>query len=127
LGICLGMQLITQGSEEGILPGLNWIHAKTIRFKFDEDTKLKVPHMGRNTIDIKNKSIIFNNMKGQENKFYFVHSYHVVCDNDATATSNYGIKFTAAIQHGNIFATQFHPEKSHKFGIQILRNFMELI
>lgn len=129
LGICLGMQLITQNSEEGILPGLNWIPAKTVRFKFEEDAKLKVPHMGWNIIDIKNDSAIFNNRQNQENKFYFVHSYHVVCDNvnDVAATSNYGINFTAAIQHENIYATQFHPEKSHKFGMQVLRNFMELV
>lgn len=129
LGICLGMQLITKNSEEGVLQGLNWIDAKTIRFNFEEDKKLKVPHMGWNTINIKNDSIIFKNMENQENKFYFVHSYHVVCknDEDVIATSNYSINFTAAIQHKNIYATQFHPEKSHKFGMQVLRNFMELI
>ena len=129
LGICLGMQLITNSSEEGELPGLGWINAKTIRFKFQDDVKLKVPHMGWSIINIKNNSVLFKNMENQENKFYFVHSYHVVCENnkDIAAESNYGIDFTAAIQHENIYATQFHPEKSHKFGMQVLRNFMELI
>lgn len=129
LGICLGMQLLTKSSEEGTLQGLGWINAKTIRFKFDENQKLKVPHMGWNTIEIKRDSTIFSNMTNQENKFYFVHSYHVVCENDkdVIATTNYGITVTAAIQNDNIYATQFHPEKSHKFGMQVLRNFMELI
>lgn len=129
LGICLGMQLITKSSEEGTLPGLNWIDAETIRFKFEDNQKLKVPHMGWNTVDIKKESKFFEGMKSQENRFYFVHSYHVICENkeDILTVSRYGIEFTSAIQHHNIYATQFHPEKSHKFGMQLLKNFMELI
>lgn len=128
LGICLGMQLITKRSEEGILPGLCWIDARTIHFDFGGEEKLKVPHMGWNTIDIHKETILFKNMEEIEKRFYFVHSYHVECENsdDIAATSTYGITFTAAIQHENIYATQFHPEKSHKFGMQVLKNFMEL-
>lgn len=128
LGICLGMQLITKNSEEGILPGLSWIDAKTIRFRFKGDLKLKVPHIGWNTVNIKKKSPLFGGMHKQENRFYFVHSYYVVCENkeDILAESHYGINFSSVIQHDNIYATQFHPEKSHKFGMQLLKNFMEL-
>lgn len=129
LGICLGMQLLSRRSEEGILPGLGWIDAETIRFAFTEDTNLKVPHMGWNTVDAKDHSALFMDMEDMEKKFYFVHSYHVVCRNpeDVAATTLYGIPFTSAICHGNICATQFHPEKSHKYGMQVFRNFMEMM
>jgi len=128
LGICLGMQLITRKSEEGTLPGLGWIDAETVHFDFEEEKQLKVPHMGWNTVDIKKDTILFKKMDDIEKRFYFVHSYHVACKNDfdIAATSTYGITFTSAIQNENIYATQFHPEKSHKFGMQVLRNFMEL-
>ena len=129
LGICLGMQLITKSSEEGTLPGLNWIEAKTIHFKFEDNEILKVPHMGWNIVDVNKESKLFKGMENQENRFYFVHSYHVVCENreDVLSSTHYGIEFTSSIEHENIYATQFHPEKSHKFGMQLLKNFMELI
>lgn len=126
LGICLGMQLISKSSEEGTLPGLGWIDAKTVRFQL---TELKVPHMGWNVVNIKKEYPLFTGMTGQENRFYFVHSYHVVCENpeDVLTSTYYGIEFTSAIQHDNIYATQYHPEKSHKFGMRLLKNFMELV
>jgi imidazole glycerol-phosphate synthase subunit HisH len=128
LGICLGMQLLTRGSEEGKLPGLGWIDADTIKFRFDDaGSTLKIPHMGWNTITLKQPNTIFQDMNG-ESRFYFVHSYFVRChvESDIVATSHYGYEFAASVSRGNIFGTQFHPEKSHKFGMQVLKNFVNL-
>jgi glutamine amidotransferase len=127
LGICLGMQLLTQESEEGKYPGLGWIQAKTVKFKsVVQNKEYKIPHMGWNTVDSKNGSILF---LGFENvpKFYFVHSYYIYCknDQDIAGTTRYGIDFVSAVQHENIFGTQFHPEKSHMFGMQLLKSFVE--
>jgi glutamine amidotransferase len=126
LGICLGMQLMTQWSEEGNVPGLGWFDAETLRFDLDTK-KYKIPHMGWNTIQIVSSSPLFENCK-EEPRFYFVHSYYVKNNNsdDILAYSEHGIKFTAAMGKDNIFATQFHPEKSHKFGMNILNNFARL-
>jgi len=129
LGICLGMQLLSKKSEEGHLPGLGWIEAETIKFKFNENqTRLKIPHMGWNTIKIKKDNPLFTNMY-EETRFYFVHSYHVFCHNkqDVLAETHYGFDFVSSLQKDNIFGVQFHPEKSHKFGQQLLKNFVENI
>lgn len=128
LGICLGMQLMTKSSEEGSRPGLGWIDASTIRFKFGKEKQnLKIPHMGWNTIKWKKESVLFRDMF-EEPRFYFVHSYHAVCNDeeDILATTNYGYDFVSAFQRDNIIGVQFHPEKSHKFGMQVLRNFVGL-
>ncbi len=128
LGICLGMQLLTEGSEEGDLPGLGWIPGETIKFRFEGDNaKLKVPHMGWNGVTPASRETLFYNLEDPETRFYFVHSYRVVCRNpeDALATTRYGVEFHSSVQRGNIMGTQFHPEKSHKFGMQLLRNFAE--
>ncbi|MCX6166225.1 MAG: imidazole glycerol phosphate synthase subunit HisH [Ignavibacteriae bacterium] len=128
LGICLGMQLLTNESEEGILDGLKWINGKTIRFKFHDNTNsLKVPHMGWNYVKKICDSKLFDNMH-YDSRFYFVHSYYVVCENEADVISKtlYGIEFVSALQKENIFGTQFHPEKSHKYGMQLIKNFVEL-
>jgi glutamine amidotransferase len=128
LGICLGMQLLSKRSEEGILPGLGWIDAETIRFDFREsDTNLKVPHMGWNNIEIKHASPLLDD-RYEDSRFYFVHSYHVRCANEENvlATARYGITFHAAVIHGNVMGTQFHPEKSHKFGMRLLKNFSDM-
>ncbi|GMU52081.1 MAG: imidazole glycerol phosphate synthase subunit HisH [Candidatus Xenobia bacterium] len=124
LGICLGMQLLTRRSEEGSLPGLGWIEADTIRFQLED---LRVPHMGWNTLRAVNGSPLFQGYQ-EEPRYYFVHSYHVVCDNpeDAAGTTEYGLQFVSAVHRGNVMGTQFHPEKSHKFGMQLLRNFVAL-
>jgi len=126
LGICLGMQLLTKSSEEGKLPGLGWIDAKTIRFQF-ADHSLKVPHMGWNLVYKKKESSLIKDLPG-EPRFYFVHSYHVKCSNpsDVLTTTHYGIDFDSIIQHQNIYGAQFHPEKSHKFGMTLLQNFAQL-
>ena len=119
LGICLGMQLMTKRSEEGVLEGLSLIEAETKKFKLNEN--YKIPHMGWNTVKIKKKSSIFENMENQENRFYFVHSFYVECfnKNDILCTTEYGIEFTSMFEHENIIGAQFHPEKSHRFGMML--------
>ena len=130
LGICLGMQLITRRSAEGELPGLGWIEADTVRFKFDRQTEnAKIPHMGWNVARPRHCDTLFKGLEDlDETAFYFVHSYHVLCDDegDVLATAMHGYEFACAIEKGNILATQFHPEKSHRYGMQLLKNFVEL-
>jgi glutamine amidotransferase len=128
LGICLGMQLMTQSSEEGILPGLGFFEATTEKFKFDKNSEnLKIPHMGWNEVYIKHQNPLLSNFK-EENRFYFVHSYYVKCKDkgDELLSCNYGFEFTCGIQKDNIYGVQFHPEKSHRFGMQLMKNFVEL-
>lgn len=125
LGICLGMQLLTRSSEEGRMDGLGWIAASTKRFPATQH--LKVPHMGWNVVVPSRESVLTNGLP-EESRFYFVHSYYVKVDNEENSilTATYGISFDAAIQHENIFGAQFHPEKSHRFGMHLLRNFASL-
>jgi len=127
LGICLGMQLLTNKSEEGKLPGLGWIEGETFNFKDRIDCSLKVPHMGWNIVDINKENAITNNFKG-EVRFYFVHSYFVKVKNpnNSMMTTSYGITFDSAIVRDNIFGAQFHPEKSHKFGMNLFKNFAKI-
>ena len=126
LGICLGVQLFTGGSEEGSLPGLNWINGHTVRFNFEEEKKLKVPHIAWSDVISCKSSKLFQDMY-PDSRFYFVHSYHLKCKNseDVLLRSNYGYDFPAAIEKENILGVQFHPEKSHKYGMQLLKNFVE--
>lgn len=127
LGICLGMQLLTRGSEEGKLEGLGLVPAFTRRFAFGDDAGrgLKVPHMGWNETTCIDRDL-FGALGSEKPRFYFVHSYHVVCDDpgDVAATCTYGVPFTAALRRGNVFGTQFHPEKSHRFGMRVLEGFV---
>jgi imidazole glycerol-phosphate synthase subunit HisH len=127
LGICLGMQLLTNGSEEGKESGLGWINGNAKRFKFPKDEKLKVPHMGWNTVTNSTKSKLTENFH-DEAKFYFVHSYYVQVEDQKNSIlkTNFGIEFDSAIQNNSIYGAQFHPEKSHKFGIKLLENFAKL-
>lgn len=126
LGICLGMQLMAQGSEEGKMSGLGWFDALVTRFHFPDNAVLKIPHMGWNFVSPKKPSCLFENFSEQP-KFYFVHSYHFKTSNEADVLcmTHYGYDFVSAVEHGNIAGVQFHPEKSHKFGMQLLRNFAE--
>lgn len=125
LGICLGMQLFfTESEEGGLFKGLDLIKGRVVKLP-DE---VKIPHMGWNDIEIKGKSRLLKGIKSGE-YFYFVHSYFVVPENNETikATTNYGVEIPAVIEKENIFATQFHPEKSGEAGLRILRNFVEMV
>jgi len=124
LGICLGMQLLTNSSEEGVLPGLGWIPARTVKFRFPSDSKLKIPHMGWNYVFSKKESPLTSDLP-EEPRFYFVHSYYVQCDNeqDVLTTTPYGTDFDSIVQKDNVYGAQFHPEKSHKYGMKLLANF----
>ena len=128
LGICLGAQLLGNRSEEGILSGLGWIDMEVV--KFDENKlpeNLKIPHMSWNEINIKKQSNLLIGLSN-ESRFYFVHSYRLKCnnENDILANTNYGYEFTSAVEKENIFGVQFHPEKSHKFGMRLLENFVNI-
>lgn len=125
LGVCLGMQLLTRSSEEGSLAGLGWIPAATTRFPKQDG--LKVPHMGWN-IAKPNAASRLTDKVGDAPRYYFVHSYCVHVDDPAHSLMKtlYGIAFDSAIGRDNIYGVQFHPEKSHRFGMQILMNFAEL-
>ncbi len=122
LGICLGAQLLGHSSEEGQLPGLGWIDMEVKRFS---NPNVRVPHMGWNMVDPK-KAVLFGDEP--EQRFYFVHSYYMACkdEGDILATSHYGDPFTCAVQHDNIFGVQFHPEKSHRFGLNLLKKFADV-
>lgn len=123
LGICLGMQLMTRGSDEGRRTGLGWVDARTVRFDAGTDG-LKIPHMGWNLVTPLRPSPLVDDLP-EEPRFYFVHSYYVSCANagDALLTTRYGGDFHSAFQRDNIWGVQFHPEKSHKFGMRLLGNF----
>ncbi len=128
LGICLGMQVMTESSEEGDERGLGWFEGGTRRFRFDgPEPRLRVPHMGWNVIRAVKPTPLFDGMY-DEPRFYFVHSYHVYCRNveDVMLTTDYGGTFVSGISRGNIYGVQFHPEKSHKFGMHLVRRFAGL-
>lgn len=124
LGICLGMQLLTNHSDEGLSEGFGWVDAETIQFQPSE--KLAVPHMRWNNIHIEHKNYLTNNIDN-DSRFYFSHSHYVKCKSNANviASSKYGVRFHSVINHDNIWGTQFHPEKSHKFGMTLLNNFSQ--
>lgn len=124
LGVCVGMQMMANSSEEGVAPGLGWIPGRVIRFQdawFSQKTRL--PHMGWNDILPESEQSLFRDLTNP--KFYFLHSYFFEPNDEkhVIARAKYGMEFAAAIRHKNIFATQFHPEKSHEWGIALLRNF----
>ena len=127
LGICLGMQLLTNGSEEGKESGLGWINANAKRFRFSKEEKLKVPHMGWNLVAKSTESKLTEHF-AEEPRFYFVHSYYVEVENQKNSIlkTNFGLEFDSAIQNDNIYGAQFHPEKSHKFGMKLFENFAKI-
>ncbi len=126
LGICLGMQLLTKHSKEGNIDGLGFIDAQTLKFNLD-DPQLKIPHMGWNTVEFKKESKLIQDVS-ENPRYYFVHSYYVDCahQEDILCSTNYGEHFVSGFQHNNIFGLQFHPEKSHKFGMELLANFCKI-
>lgn len=125
LGLCLGMQLLTVSSEEGNSEGLGWVRASTFRLPVNK--KLKVPNFGWMSGDWCAESPLFQGIEPTA-RFYFAHSYYVGLPSDESLimSSEYGVTFAAAVQLGNVFGVQFHPEKSHAAGLQLLRNFSEL-
>ena len=129
LGVCLGMQLLFDRSEEGDLPGLGWLKGDVKRFNFtgiEDRHRLKIPMIGWNLVKPVHGASLFAGLE-QEARFYFVHSYHAVCQDAANvqATSRYGYDYTCAVKNDNIFGAQFHPEKSHRFGLVLFKNFLE--
>lgn len=129
VGICLGMQLMTEGSEEGKLPGLGWMPAQTVRFVPASQERLKIPHMGWNRVARGKDSTVLRSLD-DDARFYFVHSYYVRCRNrsDVLLSAQYGSQsFDAAFERDNILGFQFHPEKSHRFGMALLRGFLGAI
>jgi glutamine amidotransferase len=128
LGICLGMQLMTSHSEEGDVAGLNWVSARTKKFQFEEKNSIfKVPHMGWNSVTIMKDSALLKDLVS-EDLFYFVHSYYVACNDpaDVLLRTDYNIGFDSGFVNDNISGFQFHPEKSHKKGLCLLKNFIDL-
>ncbi len=127
LGICLGMQLLAESSEEGSLRGLGWISGRVVRFRFDgENASLRVPHMGWNLVrSVRPNPVLAGS--DEEHWFYFAHSYHLRCRSpeDCVAEATYGLPFSAVVRRRNVFGVQFHPEKSHRYGMQLLRSFLE--
>lgn len=126
LGICLGAQLFTRRSEEGSCRGFDWVDADTLKIAGPDVKGLKVPHMGWNYVTARREDPILDGISPRELRFYFVHSFHIVCENsaDVVATSSYGIDVTAIVRRQNIVGVQFHPEKSHRFGMRLLHNFV---
>ena len=128
LGVCVGMQMLANSSEEGKLPGLGWIDGKVKRF---ETTSMQsnhfIPHMGWNDINIVKQNKLLIDLD-ESKRFYFLHSYYFHCNNNENkiAETDYGINFTSVVNNENVYGVQFHPEKSHQWGVQILKNFAEL-
>ena len=128
LGICVGMQMLAKTSEEGVMPGLGWIDATVKRIDADLLTQTtRLPHMGWNDFSVKIKNPLLKNLD-LNSRFYFLHSYYFEPNlaSDVIAFSNYGKEFTCVVNHKNIFGVQFHPEKSHHYGIQLLNNFANI-
>lgn len=127
LGICLGMQLMANASEEGNVAGLGWIDAQVVKFRVKDKLAYKVPHTGWNQIVNKKESILAKGIP-DSSEFYFVHSYHLVANDSADVLheTTYEYSFPSAVEKGNIFGVQYHPEKSHGAGELLLKNFISL-
>jgi glutamine amidotransferase len=126
LGICLGMQLLTKHSEEGNVAGLGWIDAEVKKFELSDFPTLKIPHMGWNEVEISSQNPLCDELY-ENARFYFVHSFYVACykKENILMRTQFGRPFDSAIHNNNIMGVQFHPEKSHKFGMKLFKNFIE--
>lgn len=125
VGVCVGMQILCDASDEGELPGLGWIPGRVRHFSASaEAAQLPLPHMGWNDVHPGRDQPLFTGL-GNDSRFYFLHSYYVDCEqaDDVAATAEYGFEFGCAVRRGNVHGVQFHPEKSHHFGAAVLRNF----
>lgn len=127
LGICLGMQLLCRRSEEGVLPGLGWIAADVIQIDLGGDARLKLPHMGWSVVTPRRANPLVPGDEGEQ-RFYHVHRYRAECDDpaDVLCTTAYGTEFVTGVSNGNVMGLQFHPEKSHRFGLGVMRRFANL-
>ena len=127
LGICLGMQLMAKHSEEGNIEGFGWFDAEVVHFDVHDKLKYKVPHMGWNKVTIEKESALFDEVD-LETGFYFVHSYHLKCNDpkDVLNITEYDYPFVSAVQKDNIYGVQYHPEKSHEAGLKLLKNFVAI-
>jgi glutamine amidotransferase len=128
LGVCLGMQLLFEGSDEANSPGLGWLRGRVVRFHSrGTEREQPIPHMGWAELDVQRESPLLDNL-GDEPRFYFAHSYHPepADEEDIVATATYRYPFAAVVRRGNIHGAQFHPEKSHRFGLQLLKNFLQI-
>lgn len=125
LGVCVGMQMMARSSDEGDLPGLGWIDATVEKFGEQTSKDLPTPHMGWNDVRPRGDACLFEGIEAP--RYYFLHSYYIRPQDpaDILATGDYGGEFAVAIRRENVFGTQFHPEKSHRWGVELLRNFAE--
>jgi imidazole glycerol-phosphate synthase subunit HisH len=126
LGICVGMQMMAKDSEEGETPGLGWLDAKVVKLRPVSNLDTPIPHMGWNEVQPTDQNDLFNGISSS--RYYFLHSFVIRPreSNTVLATTEYRDNFVSAIRHNNVFGTQFHPEKSHKWGISLLKNFAGL-
>ena len=127
LGICLGMQLLGLGSEEGKIPGLGLIAARFKRFVFNADSAMRIPHVGWNTVHTQKTNYLIPSDQ-VEKRYYFDHSYYAVCahEEDILATTEYGYGFPSAYSRESVYGVQFHPEKSHRFGLSLIKQFLDI-
>ena len=128
LGVCVGMQMLATTSEEGVMSGLNWIPGQVVSFtENDAVYGFPIPHMGWNTVNILGQSPLFSSHCEEIPEFYFLHSFHYVCDDSAniSSVSSYGIEFQSSVSYRHIHGVQFHPEKSHRWGGQLIRDFVK--
>jgi glutamine amidotransferase len=127
LGICVGMQILARGSEEGGRPGLGWIDARVQRFRQPVDGAIRIPQMGWNRVDVVCQDPLVSGFEHAPCHLYFLHSYHMVCDDerDVIAWTVYGNRFPSIVRRGNVWGVQGHPEKSHRYGMSLFRNFLK--